>query len=175
MGFPQGVQTSPLASRLVGHLRPNRFRLLRTGLSPPVAPHPASRRRSYLRLPGRRAHAWRGLTPLYVCARGRTSPGIHARAFLARRRYTPPMRIVSLVPNGTEILFALGAGDLVVGVSHECDYPAEARTRPILTGSALAQPASPAPLRPALVGWTSPLPYPTGETWSSAFTACPPR
>jgi iron complex transport system substrate-binding protein len=47
------------------------------------------------------------------------------------------MRIVSLVPNGTEILFALGAGDLVVGVSHECDYPEEARTRPILTGSAL--------------------------------------
>src|SRR5688572_19887424 len=47
------------------------------------------------------------------------------------------MRIVSLVPNGTEILFALGAGDQVVGVSHECDYPAEARTRPILTGSAL--------------------------------------
>ena len=47
------------------------------------------------------------------------------------------MRIVSLVPNGTEILFAVGAGDLVVGVSHECDYPEEARTRPILTGSAL--------------------------------------
>src|SRR3954447_1990580 len=48
------------------------------------------------------------------------------------------MRIVSLVPNGTEILFALGAGDLVVGVSHECDFPAEARTRAILTGSALS-------------------------------------
>jgi iron complex transport system substrate-binding protein len=48
------------------------------------------------------------------------------------------MRIVSLVPNGTEILFALGAGELVVGVSHECDYPAVARTRPVLTGSALA-------------------------------------
>lgn len=47
------------------------------------------------------------------------------------------MRIVSLVPNGTEILFALGAGGQVVGVSHECDYPEEARTRPILTGSAL--------------------------------------
>lgn len=47
------------------------------------------------------------------------------------------MRIVSLVPNGTEILFAVGAGDLVVGVSHECDFPPEARTRPILTGSAL--------------------------------------
>lgn len=48
------------------------------------------------------------------------------------------MRIVSLVPNATEILFAIGAGDSVVGVSHECDFPAEARTRPILTGSALA-------------------------------------
>ncbi|MBP9145597.1 MAG: cobalamin-binding protein [Thermoanaerobaculia bacterium] len=47
------------------------------------------------------------------------------------------MRIVSLVPNATEILFALGAGDDVVGVSHECDFPPEARTRPILTGSAL--------------------------------------
>jgi iron complex transport system substrate-binding protein len=47
------------------------------------------------------------------------------------------MRVISLVPNGTEILFAVGAGDLVVGVSHECDFPAEARTRPILTGSAL--------------------------------------
>jgi iron complex transport system substrate-binding protein len=47
------------------------------------------------------------------------------------------MRIVSLVPNGTEILFALGAGELVVGVSHECDFPEEARRRPVLTGSAL--------------------------------------
>lgn len=47
------------------------------------------------------------------------------------------MRIVSLVPNGTEILFALGAGEHVVGVSHECDFPEEARRRPILTGSAL--------------------------------------
>ena len=47
------------------------------------------------------------------------------------------MRIVSLVPNGTEILFALGAGDMVVGVSHECDFPEEARRRPVLTGSAL--------------------------------------
>ena len=54
------------------------------------------------------------------------------------------MRIVSLVPNATEILFALGAGDEVVGVSHECDYPPEARTRPILTGSALQQGMTPA-------------------------------
>jgi iron complex transport system substrate-binding protein len=56
-----------------------------------------------------------------------------------RTAYTPWVRIISLVPNGTEILFALGAGDEVVGVSHECDYPAEARRRPVLTGSALPQ------------------------------------
>lgn len=41
----------------------------------------------------------------------------------------PPGRIVSTVPNATEILFALGFGDRVVGVSSFCRYPAEARTR----------------------------------------------
>jgi iron complex transport system substrate-binding protein len=39
------------------------------------------------------------------------------------------MRIVSLLPSATELAFSLGLGDDVVGVSHECDYPAEARTR----------------------------------------------
>ena len=39
------------------------------------------------------------------------------------------MRIVSLVPHATELLFELGLGEQVVGVTHECDYPAEARTR----------------------------------------------
>lgn len=39
------------------------------------------------------------------------------------------MRIVSLLPGATEILWALGLGDFVVAVSHECDYPPEARTR----------------------------------------------
>ena len=36
----------------------------------------------------------------------------------------PPMRIVSLVPHATELLFALGLGDDVVAVTHECDHPA---------------------------------------------------
>ncbi|GAA3086474.1 iron complex transport system substrate-binding protein [Kribbella aluminosa] len=39
------------------------------------------------------------------------------------------MRIVSLLPSATEICFALGAGEDVVGVTFECDYPAAARTR----------------------------------------------
>ena len=47
------------------------------------------------------------------------------------------MRIVSLLPSATEALFALGLGDQVVAVTHECDYPPEARSLPIVTHSAL--------------------------------------
>jgi len=43
------------------------------------------------------------------------------------------MRIVSLLPSATEILFALGLRDRVVGVTHECDYPSEVRSLPVLT------------------------------------------
>ena len=45
----------------------------------------------------------------------------------------PEQRIVSLVPHATELLFALGLGDRVVGVTHECDYPPEAATRTHIT------------------------------------------
>jgi iron complex transport system substrate-binding protein len=47
------------------------------------------------------------------------------------------MRIVSLVPSATEMLFALGLGDDIVGVTHECDYPPEARARPRVTRDVL--------------------------------------
>ena len=43
------------------------------------------------------------------------------------------MRIVSLLPSATEILFAVGAGDQVVGVTHECDFPPQARELPHVT------------------------------------------
>lgn len=49
------------------------------------------------------------------------------------------MRIVSLLPSTTEILFAIGAGPDVVGVTHECDFPPEAKSRRVLTSSALPQ------------------------------------
>ena len=49
------------------------------------------------------------------------------------------MRIVSLLPSTTEILFAIGAGDDVVGVTFECDHPAEARSRTIVSTSALPE------------------------------------
>ena len=45
------------------------------------------------------------------------------------------MKICSLVPGATEILFALGLGDQVVGVTHECDWPHEATTRPAVTAA----------------------------------------
>jgi iron complex transport system substrate-binding protein len=47
------------------------------------------------------------------------------------------MRIISLVPSATELLFALGLGADVVGVTHECDYPAAARELPKVTRDVL--------------------------------------
>src|SRR3712207_3504736 len=43
------------------------------------------------------------------------------------------MRIVSLVPHATELLFALRLGEQVVGVTHECDHPPEAQELPHVT------------------------------------------
>ena len=53
------------------------------------------------------------------------------------------MRIVSLLPSTTEILFDLGAGEQVVGVTFECDHPAEARTRAVVSTSAMPEGLSP--------------------------------
>ena len=53
------------------------------------------------------------------------------------------MRIVSLLPSTTEILFAIGAGDDVVGVTFECDHPVEARSRRIVSSTALPEGLSP--------------------------------
>ena len=47
-----------------------------------------------------------------------------------------PRRIVSLTPVGTEILFALGQGDNVIGVTNYCDYPPEALKKPKIGGYA---------------------------------------
>src|SRR5919107_3294401 len=54
------------------------------------------------------------------------------------------MRIVSLLPSTTEILFGIGAGADVVGVTFECDHPAEARSRTIVSTSAMPEGLSPA-------------------------------
>ncbi len=56
------------------------------------------------------------------------------------------MRICSLLPSATEILFALGLGDSVEGVTHECDFPPEAAKRPALIHPRVDPQARPAEL-----------------------------
>jgi iron complex transport system substrate-binding protein len=62
------------------------------------------------------------------------------------------VRIVSLLPSTTEILFALGAGDSVVGVTFECDYPSQARNRRIVSTSAMPEGLTPAEIDAFVVG-----------------------
>ena len=52
------------------------------------------------------------------------------------------MKIVSLLPSATEIVFALGLGDQLEGVSFECDYPTAAREVPIVSGTVLSTEAT---------------------------------
>lgn len=60
------------------------------------------------------------------------------------------MRIVSLVPHATELLFALGLGDQVVGVTHECDYPPAALELPKITRDKLPAGLGPAEIDAAV-------------------------
>jgi iron complex transport system substrate-binding protein len=54
------------------------------------------------------------------------------------------MRVVSLLPSATEIVFALGFDKEVVGVSHECNFPVQARTKRVVIHSRLPHDAPPA-------------------------------
>lgn len=54
------------------------------------------------------------------------------------------MRIASLVPSATEMSFALGLGEEMVAVTHECDYPEAARELPVLTRSVIPEGLAPA-------------------------------
>jgi iron complex transport system substrate-binding protein len=100
-----------------------------------------------------RAGGVRGL-PVNGAGRGRVARGIvlivmlaaplpptPAQAFTVRdslgRATTvaaPPRRIVSLVPSATEIIFALGAAERLVGVTDYCDFPPEAKGKPSVGG-----------------------------------------
>jgi iron complex transport system substrate-binding protein len=59
-------------------------------------------------------------------------PGVKSAPVATRERAgdLAGMRIASLLASATEIVFALGADDQLVAISHECDYPPEALTRP---------------------------------------------
>jgi iron complex transport system substrate-binding protein len=47
------------------------------------------------------------------------------------------MRICSFLPGATEIAYALGLGEQIVGVTHECDYPPDAKLKPVMVHSAI--------------------------------------
>ena len=66
------------------------------------------------------------------------------------------MRIASLVPSSTEMLYALGLGDSVVAVTHECDYPPEAEGKPHLTRSIIPEGLAPAEIDAAVRERTGP-------------------
>ena len=52
-------------------------------------------------------------------------------------------KIVSLIPSGTEILAALGLADVIVGRSHECDFPSDIKNIPACTQARVTYPHSP--------------------------------
>ena len=54
-----------------------------------------------------------------------------------RSRSSVPPRTLSLLPAATEIVAALGAVDHLVGVTHECDFPADVESKPRVTASAV--------------------------------------
>ena len=62
-----------------------------------------------------------------------------------------PHRIVSLAPSHTEILFALGLGDKVVGVTRYCNYPEEAKQKEVIGGFADPDPEKIIALEPDLI------------------------
>jgi len=64
-----------------------------------------------------------------------------------------PSRFLSLLPSTTEILFAVGAGDDVVGVTFECDFPTEARSRRIVSTTALTPDLTPAQIDAEVKQW----------------------
>lgn len=69
----------------------------------------------------------------------RPVPGLSSKSlvYIARMARLQPLRVVSLLPAATEIVAALGAAPWLVGVSHECDYPAEITALPRVTRSIL--------------------------------------
>jgi len=72
-----------------------------------------------------------------------------------RRSTAPPERIVSLAPSMTEILFSLGVGSRIVGVTSFCDQPEEAKKKQKIGGMSNPSLEAVVSLRPDLVVMTT--------------------
>lgn len=75
------------------------------------------------------------------------------------------MRLLSLAPSNTEILYALGLGDQIVGVTGFCDYPADAKRKPKVGGWTTPLPEKIRTLRPDLIFTSYFLPPPL-QDWN---------
>ncbi len=73
----------------------------------------------------------------------------------AAEQISPPGRIISLAPNVTEILFSLGLGENVVGVTSFCDYPEAAKKKPKIGGMTNPSLEAVVSLKPDLVVMTT--------------------
>ncbi len=67
----------------------------------------------------------------------------------------PPKRIISLAPNITEILFAMGLGDRIVGITNFCDYPEEAKKKQKIGGMSNPSLEAVVSLKPDIVVMTT--------------------
>lgn len=65
------------------------------------------------------------------------------------------MRICTLLPSATEICYALGLGDSIFGVTHECDFPPEARKKRVVVTSRLPHTADSAEIDRLVTGFTA--------------------
>ena len=152
------------ASTRDGHLRPDdlaarndrgeqhRLVRLRGGHADPVAGHERHARARCDRAtrprrgrPGGgapRRHDLDDLRPSRVGRRRRRARPIRSRGAARVGRTAgraASVKIASLLPSATEIVYALGLGDDLVGVTDECDYPPAAVTKPVVSRSALSQ------------------------------------
>jgi iron complex transport system substrate-binding protein len=104
--------------------------------------------------PGRRSGIAGAIGALVAClAVAVPAPAVTYRDLAGREvtLATPPARIVSLVPSVTELIYALGGQDRLVGRTDFCDYPAAALTKPSVGGMVSPNLEAIAALRPDLV------------------------
>jgi len=109
------------------------------GVTWPLAQPASAKRVTKSALPFKTRHSNSAPASLLVVAR-RCSPLLAVARRSEREedaRPVPELRVVSLLPSATELVCAVGAEADLVGISHECDFPASIRGRPILTRSRL--------------------------------------